>query len=1393
MARPKLALVDGHAVAFRAFHALRDAQLRTADGEPTFAVFGFMQIVLTTLQQLQPEYVAVSFDVGRTFRDDLYAEYKAGRAETPSDFHPQLKRIQQVVRALNIPIYTVEGFEADDVIGTLSRQATAKDVDTYIVTGDSDTLQLVDDHVRVLLAVPYGRKQEAKEYDRQAVIERYKGLRPDQLADLRGLKGDASDNIPGVRGIGETGAISLLKEWGTVDGIYDHLDEVPNRYRKALDGQREAALFSKQLATIHCDVPIELHLDDCRVAGYDRDAVIELFQELQFGSLVRKLPASDGSTAEGLTALPDRPGEPAAKTSGPSGAPQQIGMFDDGDAARERAAELAASAQDVPQLGTYRAVRTPDELAALVEQLQAADWIAFDTETSSLDARTSELVGLSFAVRPGEAWYVPIGHKGEDAASQLGRDAVREALLPVLEDGSKAKVGHNAKFDVIALRTLDIVVRGVTWDTLIAAQLLGNHAVGLKDLAFNVLRLSQPMTEITELIGSGRNQISFDYVPIELAVPYAAADADMTLRLRERQDTELDKQPRVRSVFADIEMPLLPVLADMEWHGIKVDVDVLRQLAGGMEQRIGELEAEIYAIAEGPFNVGSGQQLNQVLFERLKLPADGLSRTKNGLYSITAEVLDRLSNVDPTGIVTKILEYRQLTKLKSTYLDAIPGLVDQHNRVHTDFKQIGSATGRLASTNPNLMNVPVRTDQGREIRRAFIAEPGYCLLSADYSQMELRLLAHLTQDPPLVQVFREGRDIHAATAARLFGVPEPQVSKNQRRIAKCVAAGTLVSTDRGIVPIEQLGSVEPGEVTGLDCIVAQEGVRRAETIGFYYGDVQPTIRITTERGYVLEATGRHRIRSIDANGDYVWRRLDELEVGSNAALARGGMLFGRDEPFSMLYQRRDEHKRGLTLPERMTTALARFLGYFVAEGYISNGRGSRSVTISNTNPDVLDDLRRIGDEVFDKAPHAYADVNLVTTLRWHSSRLADLLEYLGVGDGAANKRIPDVVMRGSQEVVAAFLRAFFEGDGSISKHFISAGSKSETLIRQLQALLLNFGVVCHLEHRDIERYGRHYKLRLIGRESRENFARYIGVVSRRKLERLALLATRIVTNEAVTLPLQRERLLRLYPQTKRELKETIHMCVRTKSPIVGLTYRRLDQIITQFPHAGDIDIRVMKAHQNRNLFYDRVASIEYSSQQVYDLVVPDTNTYIANGFVSHNTTIFGSIYGISSFGLSARTELNRKEAQELIDGLFATYPGLRKLFDETLVFGREHGYVETLFGRRRYFGSGQSNVLSAKGPQRAAAEREAINAPIQGTSADLVKMAMNRLWDELNRRGLGARLLLQVHDELLLEVPDDELDDVKQLVREVMEHVYPELSVPLEVGIGTGRNWEEMG
>ncbi|NJM06724.1 DNA polymerase I [Candidatus Gracilibacteria bacterium] len=822
-------LIDGHALAFRAFHALREAGLRASNGEPTYAVFGFAQIMLTMIQEQQPAYVAVSFDVGRTFRDDLYAAYKAGRAETPAEFHPQMERIQQLVRALNIPIYTADGYEADDVIGTLARQATAQGVGTIILTGDTDTLQLVDDHVRVLLANPYGKQTTTTMYDDERVIERYKGLRPVQLADLRGLKGDTSDNIPGVKGIGETGAVQLLLQYETVENLYAHLDEVPNRYRKALDGQQEQALFSKRLATIVCDVPVQLDLQLARLGDYDRTAVIGLFQELEIGAssnLIKKLPASGVFEAQplpaaaGVSAQQDMfapPPPPAGVDI--DAATRQLAMFD--------GAAIAAPALVPGAFGDYRAITDAAGLDALINELNAATAFAFDTESSGLRPFDSALVGISIAVRPGVAWYVPVGHRDGE---QLPMRQVLDALRPFFNDANRPKYAHNAKFDIEMLLNAGVPVQGLTFDTMIAAGLL-NKRMGLKDLAFYELKLAEPMTAIEDLIGRGSKQVSFDAVAIAQATPYAAADADMTLRLVLALQPQLAALEHVHQVFQRLEMPLVPVLVDMEHAGITLNAEYIRSLGGTLGERIMALEEAIYEVAGERFNINSGQQLNEVLFERLQLPTAGLSRLKSGGYSITAEVLEQFSEQYP--IARLILEYRQLGKLKSTYVDALPQMVNPHSgRVHTSYNQMGAATGRLSSNDPNLQNIPIRTEEGRAIRRGFVAADGCTLVAADYSQIELRILAHVTEDENLVGVFQRDEDIHAATAAQLFGVPPNEVSKNQRRVAKCVAAGTLVATERGIVPIEQLGTAEPGEVDELGCLVAQEGCQREVATGF---------------------------------------------------------------------------------------------------------------------------------------------------------------------------------------------------------------------------------------------------------------------------------------------------------------------------------------------------------------------------------------------------------------------------------------------------------------------------------------------------------------------------------------------------------------------------------
>lgn len=863
--RPLLLLIDGHALAYRAFHALAEAGLRSSTGEPTYAVYGFTSAMLNAIEEYHPEYAAVAFDVGKTFRDDLYAEYKANRAETPAEFEQQLARIKQMLAAFDIPIYTAEGYEADDVIGTLACQATERGVETLILTGDTDTLQLVNEHVTVLLNNPNLRgPKNTTRYSVAGVAARYKGLRPDQLADLRGLKGDPSDNIPGVKGIGETGAIALLNQFGTIENLYDHLDEAPKRYRKHLEGQRDIALFSKKLATIVCDAPVTLNLAAATLADYDRSRVIAVFQELEFGaSLVKRLPPSGSTTAaqplpaapQPLPSVPQAEAEPrqvdmfapeAPATSGSSAEPQQLTLFGDTEAASPPVARVEAPLRAAP--GEYRAACSDEDLEAVVAELTAAPLIAFDTETRGMNPLRDDLVGLSLATVPGRAWYIPVGHTTGEA--QLPRERVIAALRPFFADPARPKIAHHAKFDIEVLERAGILVEGLSFDTMLAAGLLDKRR-NLKDLAFYELELAEPLDAIGELIGKGKNQVTFAEVPITRATPYAAADADMTLRLKPALEAKLRAAGSVADIFYRLEMPLVPVLVRMEQSGILLDVPYMQALGERMGRELAQIEQQIFAIAGQPFNINSGDQLSEVLFgPKINLPTAGLERTRTGRYSLTAQALEELQADDPTGIIELILRHRRLSKLKSTYVDELPALVNpETGRVHTDYNQLGAATGRLSSNSPNLQNIPTRTEEGREVRRGFIAAPGHLLIAADYSQVELRVLAHITGDPNLIQTFIEGRDIHAATAARLFGVGFSAVDKNQRRIAKTVVFGVIY----GISPFglaQRLG-ISREQARALIDSLFNEFPRIRDYI-------DRTLEVGRNEGYVQSLFGRRR-------------------------------------------------------------------------------------------------------------------------------------------------------------------------------------------------------------------------------------------------------------------------------------------------------------------------------------------------------------------------------------------------------------------------------------------------------------------------------------------------------------------------------------------------------
>jgi DNA polymerase I len=850
MSSSTLVLIDGHSLAFRAFHAL-PLSLTAPGGELTNAVFGFTSMLLNTLREQQPEYVAVAFDVGRTFRHEMYPQYKGHRERMPDELATQIERIKQVVETLNIPIFTRDGFEADDVLATLALQAEALGVTSLIVTGDRDILQVVDGAISVLTS---GRQfSDTIIYTPQGVEEKY-GLRPDQLVDLKALVGDKSDNIPGVRGIGDKGATTLLQKYGSLEAIYSHLDEVtPDRTRKALEEGKPDAALSQELGRIIIDVPIQLDLVACHTRDYDRNKVVALFQELAFRSLVAHLPVplhgAEGAAGARQAGAPPETAEEAQMELFPGEAvgkePSAISYQPSAISYQPSAISYpAATAGVASELTTM--VADAESLARVARQLSAATSIAFDTESTGIDPQLAELVGVAVAwgVGPDEAAYIPLRHV--DVAG-LPWEEVRASLSPAFTDARIAKVAHNASYDLGLLRRYGLAVEGELVDTMVAAWLIdpGSRGLGLKDLAWT--RLKTEMTQISALIGSGKNQVTMAAVPAAQAAAYASADASVTLRLAGVLLPDLAERG-LTHLFREIEMPLVPVLVAMEAAGIKLDVTCLQRMSVELSARLRELEREIYQIAGRSFNVNSTQQLADVLFGQLGLPAEGLKKTKAGAYSTAADVLEGLRGRHE--IVDLILEQRQLSKLLSTYVDALPAMVNPRTgRLHTSFNQAGAETGRLSSSAPNLQNIPIRTDIGREIRRAFVAEEGWRLLSADYSQVELRILAHISGDEYLLAAFARGEDIHASAASKVYGIPISEVTKERRAVAKMMNFATSYG-------VSAFGLAQR---TGLPQAEAAQFMER-------YFATYPGVRIyldatkayAREHGYVETLLGRRR-------------------------------------------------------------------------------------------------------------------------------------------------------------------------------------------------------------------------------------------------------------------------------------------------------------------------------------------------------------------------------------------------------------------------------------------------------------------------------------------------------------------------------------------------------
>ncbi|MCC6200632.1 MAG: DNA polymerase I [Moraxellaceae bacterium] len=731
---PPLILVDGSSYLYRAFHAL--PPLLTRSGQPTGAIKGVINMLQKLVKTYGPTHIAVVFDApGGTFRDAIYPEYKANRPPMPDDLRLQIEPLHALVRALGLPLLCVPDVEADDVIGTLAQRAAAAGMDVLISTGDKDIAQLVNERITLI------NTMNDTILDCDAVIAKF-GVPPERIVDYLALVGDSVDNIPGVYGVGPKTAAKWLQEYGTLDALMAQADSIKGKAGENLRNGLGVLPLAHELATIKCDCELPLTIDELKPGKPDHDVLVHWTRELEFRAWHNEL------LSEGADVEPEVPVAPVEVT--------------------------------------YHTVSTEDDFNALLKKLSAATVFCVDTETTSLDYMQAEIVGLSFAIRAGEAWYVPVGHDYMGAPDQLARDDVLSALKPILENPAIGKIGQHLKYDMHVLENYGIVLNGIVFDTMLASYVRDATATrhNMDDMAAHYLGVKT--TKFEEIAGKGVKQLTFNQVDVEKAAHYAAEDADITLRLHDILAPQLIAEPKLESVFRDIEMPLVPILQAMEHRGVLIDTKMLATQSRDLGERMLALEKQVYELAGQEFNLASPKQLGHILYEKLGIPVP--KKTATGQYSTAEDVLEQLEHPLPK----LLLEHRSLAKLKSTYTDKLPELLDRKTgRVHTSYHQAVTATGRLSSSDPNLQNIPIRTEAGRRIRQAFIAPPGYHLMAADYSQIELRIMAHLSGDEGLLNAFRQGEDVHRATAAEVFDVPLNEVTNDQRRNAKAINFGLI--------------------------------------------------------------------------------------------------------------------------------------------------------------------------------------------------------------------------------------------------------------------------------------------------------------------------------------------------------------------------------------------------------------------------------------------------------------------------------------------------------------------------------------------------------------------------------------------------------------------------
>jgi len=794
--RPLL-LVDGSSYLYRAFHVPNLQKLTDSRGRPTGAVYGVTNMLRSLIKEYQPELMAVVFDArGKTFRHDLYDDYKANRPSMPEELEAQVEPLHELVRAMGLPLLQVAGVEADDVIGTLAGQATRLGLDTVISTGDKDMAQLVNDHVTLV------NTMSRTTLDTASVKEKF-GVEPAQIIDYLALMGDSSDNIPGVPKVGPKTAASWLTKHETLDTLMAHAGEIKGKVGESLREHLDTLPLSRNLATIHCDLDLDIEPQGLQIQAPDVERLRELYKELDFRRLLEELDSQPG---------------------------------DSGKSASNAVAEAAGP--------DYETVLHREQLDAWLARLQQAGGFAFDTETTSIDYMAARIVGVSFAVDASEAAYVPLAHDYSGAPHQLNREEVLSLLQPLLEDRELYKIGHHIKYDRNVLANHGIKLDGMRYDSMLESYVLESTAVRHDMDSVALKYLGHTNIKYSEVAGKGARQLTFNEVPIEMAAPYAAEDADITWQLHAAMWPQLAAVPALEKIFTDIEMPLVTVLSDMEQTGVVIDTDMLAQQSVELARGIADIEQEAHREAGQPFNLGSPKQIQTLLFDKLQLPV--LAKTPKGAPSTAESVLQELALDYP--LPRLILQHRSLSKLKSTYTDKLPQQVcERTGRVHTSYHQAVAATGRLSSSDPNLQNIPVRSEEGRRIRQAFVAPAGKVLLAADYSQIELRIMAHLSSDAGLLQAFYRGQDVHRATAAEVFGVAPEAVSSEQRRSAKAINFGLMYGMSAfGLA--KQLGIPRGAAQEYIDVYFA-----RYPGVAGYMEDTREQAR---QQGYVETVFGR---------------------------------------------------------------------------------------------------------------------------------------------------------------------------------------------------------------------------------------------------------------------------------------------------------------------------------------------------------------------------------------------------------------------------------------------------------------------------------------------------------------------------------------------------------